>query len=210
MKIFNWTKNIPKDELNEVIRILDKDGIVIFPTETVYGIGVNAKSKKAINKLYEAKLRPKNKPFSVLVKDKKMINSLAEVSNNIEKSIIKKFMPGEITLILNKRKCISNLLTANKKTIGIRIPNNNIALTILKKSKIPLATSSANLSGKEILNDVNSLKKVFENKVDIIIVSNSKFGLLPSTIVEVKDGKINIIREGSITLEQIKKKILMK
>lgn len=119
MKVFDWTTNIDKNELNEVIKMINNDGIIIFPTETVYGIGVNAKSEKAIKKLYETKLRPKNKPFSVLVKDKKMINSLAEISNNIEKSIIKKFMPGEITLILNKRKCMSNLLTANKKTIGM-------------------------------------------------------------------------------------------
>ena len=111
-----------------------------------------------------------------------------------------KYFPGDLTIIFNKKPRISNILTANKPTIGVRIPNNKIALRILSAYPYPLATTSANLSGKENGTEIDDFLDTFKGKVDIII-NGGKTDSVPSTIVRVEGTKINIIRKGSLNLD---------
>lgn len=204
MKIFDWTNNIKNEELDEVVNALNNDKIVVFPTETVYGIGGNALKVEVINKLFQAKKRNYGKPISLLVGSIDKIKNIAYVDKNEEK-IIKAFMPGELTLVLKKKACINDLVTAGKNTVGVRIPNHNIALTILNKVDYPLATSSANISGENNIADFDEIVSDLKDYVDIFIKGNISDDLKASTVVELNNDIVNILREGKISKIDIEK-----
>lgn len=200
-KIFDWKQNIKEEELQEVEETLKKGGIVIFPTDTVYGIGCNCFSTKAIKRIFDVKSRPERKPINVLTDKIEKIENVTKNIKNEEKEIINKYMPGAVTVVLDKKEEVPDILTSGLNTIGVRIPNNKIALEILKKFENPLATTSVNISGDLPGLEINDFIKEFENKVDIIIDGGkTKIGVA-STIVKVdENSKINILREGSIKL----------
>ena len=198
MKVFDWTKEIKKDELEYVTKALNEDKLIVFPTETVYGVAGNALKLDVVNSLYQAKNRDYSKPFSLMLSDITKIKDIAYVSADEEK-VIKKFMPGSITLILKKKDCISDLATAGKDTVGVRIPDHEIALSILKSINYPLATSSANISGRNNNSDITAIINDLANYVDVFIKGNISSNLLASTVVEIKNGKTNILREGIIS-----------
>ena len=198
MQVFDWTKEINEDELRIVTKALDEDKLIVFPTETVYGIAGNALKMEVIDKLFQAKKRDYSKPFSLMLSDINKIKDIAYVSTDEEK-IINKFMPGPITLILKKKDCISDLATASRDTVGVRIPDHFIALSILKSIDYPLATSSANISGRSNNSDITDIINDLANYVDIFIKGNISSNLLASTVVEIKDNEVNILRSGIIS-----------
>ena len=198
MQVFDWTNKINEDELKIVTQALNEGKLIVFPTETVYGIAGNGLTLSVIDKMYQAKKRDYSKPFTLMVNDITKIKDIAYVSENEEK-VIKKFMPGPITLILKKKDCISNLVTANSDTVGVRIPNHEIALSILKSVDYPLATSSANISGSVNNSNIEDIINDLENYVDIFIKGNISSNLLASTVVEIKNNEVNILRNGIIS-----------
>lgn len=208
-KLYDW-KNVIKDgELDEVVDIIKRDGIVVFPTETVYGIGGNALSENVIKNIYNIKKRPQEKALNILVKNKEEIKKYAYISNELEEEIIDKFMPGPITIILKKRKSqIPDLLTGNNDTIGIRIPDNDIVKKILEKCNLPIAAPSANISGKPSSIRLEDIKPDFDGKVDAFIDGGKCKQNISSTIVKVIDGNIKILREGIISIKDINEKIM--
>lgn len=192
------------EEAGELIR---QGKIVVFPTETVYGIGTNGLDKNAVKKLYEVKQRPLNKPISLLVSNMEMVNSIAKDITEIEYKIMEKFFPGPLTIILKKKDIVPNVVTAGQNTVGIRMPRGEIARKLVEYANVPIATPSANISGEPSGTNMQEIKKHFEGKVDYFIDGgNSELGLA-STIVQVVDGKPQILRQGSITYEQIIKSI---
>ena len=206
MQVFDWTNKINEDELKIVTQALNEGKLIVFPTETVYGIAGNGLTLSVVNNLYQAKKRDYSKPFSLMLSDINKIKDIAYVSADEEK-IINKFMPGPITLILKKKDCISNLVTANSDTVGVRIPNHEIALSILKSVDYPLATSSANISGSVNNSNIEDIINDLENYVDIFIKGNISSNLLASTVVEIKNNEVNILRNGIISKENIEEVI---
>ena len=164
-KVYNWTKKIDSNELKECSNIIKSGGIVVFPTETVYGIGTNAFIEESIKKIYEIKKRPLEKICSILIANKKDIIKYANICNDVEKKIINNFMPGPITIILQKKEGVLEYVTGNKETIGIRIPQNEIILEILKEVNIPILAPSANISGETSGTNINEIMEKFEDKV---------------------------------------------
>ena len=202
-KYMDFKNEINFDKLKDPAKIIKDGGIVIFPTDTVYGIGTNALDEKAVKKLYEIKKRPLNKPISLLVANIEMIESVVKDITDIEYKIIKAFLPGPLTIILKKKDSIPDIVTANGDTVGIRIPDNEIARKLIEYANVPIAAPSANISGEPSGTNINNIKKFFDEKVDCIIDGGeSKLGLA-STIVQVIDGIPHILRQGSITSEQI-------
>lgn len=201
MKVFDWKNNINKEELKEVIDILNNNGVIIYPTETVYGLGGNALSTKVADEVYNVKDRPKEKSLSILLYNKKLIEDYAVIKSPIERKIIEKFMPRPITIILEKREDFKYDYATNN-TIGIRIPKSEIINSILGKINYPLIGTSANISGKSIGNVKNIINN-FNDKVDIIIDGGEIRKEIFSTIVKVENEEIVILREGSITKEEI-------
>ena len=203
MKIIN---NI--DEYQDILkREINNNNLVIFPTETVYGIGANALNDTAVNKIFEVKTRAKNNPLIVHLKSVKDIEKYAIVENDIEKKLIDSFMPGPITIILKKRECIPDNVTAGLDTVGIRVPINQIANRFLSIVDCPIAAPSANISSHPSGTKVSDIKLEFDDKVEFIIDGGeSKIGL-ESTVVKVIDNTPTILRPGGITKEMIEEVI---
>ena len=186
--------------LKEIVETLNNNGLIIFPTDTVYGIACNAFSDKALIKLFNAKKRSFDKPINVLTNSIDKINLVVDSINDIERELINKYLPGDLTIILNKKKGISNILTANKNTIGVRIPNNEVALKILSNYPYPLAVTSANISGFNVGTKLDDLIDIFKDKVDVII-DGGILKSIPSTIVRIENNNINILRQGNLKIE---------
>lgn len=199
--ILDWEEEIKEDELEEVIQVLENDGVIIFPTDTVYGIACNCFSERAIQKIFDIKKRAANKPIGVLTDSVKKIETVATITP-VEKKIIEKYMPGALTVVLNKKKGITDVLTAGLDTIGVRIPDNEIALKILSRFPFPLATTSANESGEAAGIDIKDFVTYFDGKVDVIIDGGPTKIQVASTVVKVEDEKINVLREGTIKIEE--------
>ena len=199
-KVFNWTNGIKEEELEEVIHVLENDGVIIFPTDTVYGIGCNCFSEKGIEAIFQAKNRARNKPINVLTDSVDKMKEIGNI-NSKEEKLITRYMPGALTIIVDKKEKVPNVLTAGLDTVGVRIPKNDIALKILKEYPYPVATTSANVSGEDAGIKVEDFKEYFDGLVDIIIDGGETEIQIASTIVRVEDEAIKVLREGSIKIE---------
>ena len=183
----NFKEDIEYDKLLKPAQIIKNGGLVIFPTETVYGIGTNALNSKAVKKLYEVKKRPYEKPISLLVNSIEMIENIAKDITKLEYELIKNFFPGPLTIILKKKENISNIVTANKETVGVRMPQNDIALKLIEYAGVPIATPSANISGKPSGTNMKDIMRDFEKKVEYFIDNGSSKIGQASTIVQIID-----------------------
>ena len=203
-KYLDLRKDKDYTKLDEPAIILRNGGVVVFPTETVYGIGANCFDIEAVKRIYKIKNRPFNKPINLLVSNIDMINQVAKDITELEYAIIKKFFPGPLTIILKKKDIVPNIVTANGDTVGVRMPANEIALKLIEKAGVPLATPSANISGRPSGINIDDIMNDFKDKVNYFIDDGpSKIGYA-STIVQVIDGVPHILRQGSITEEEIK------
>lgn len=188
--------------IQKAAKIINKGGIVIFPTDTVYGIGCDPYNQKAVLSLYKIKKREKTKPLPVIGYSKKELEKIAEFNNKAEK-IAELFWPGPITLILKvKDENIRKSLGLGKK-IAVRVPNNQCALSLLKECKLLVATS-ANISGTTSLTDPDDCKKDLDG-YDLLIDGGILSDDGESTIVEIDGNKVRIVRSGSVSEEELKK-----
>lgn len=192
-------KELNNKVIDEIISVLDSDGLIIFPTDTVYGIACNSFSDIAIKKLFSAKKRSLDKPICVLTNSIDKINMVVDKITIDEKKLIDKYLPGNLTIVFDKKRGISDILTSNKNTIGVRIPDNEIALKILSSYPYPLAVTSVNISGKKCGTSLKDFVDEFNDKVDIIIDGGITSDM-PSTIVRIENNKINILRQGSLNI----------
>lgn len=206
MEILKLHKN-SYDKLKNVAKVINDGKVVVFPTETVYGIGVNGLDVYAIKKLYNIKVRDYNKPISLLVSNYEMIESVANIVSPIEKKIIECFFPGPITLILNKKDVVPDILTSGTNTVGIRMPDSEFCLRLIDYVGNPLATSSANISGRESGVDIENIYAQFGDNVDLYVDNDEKRSCVSSSVVRVVDDEIVILRNGTISKEEILKKI---
>lgn len=197
------TKIFEKDEKNidEIKKILENGGVGIIPTDTVYGLCCNAFNKEAIKRIYKIKKRDLNKPLVLFVKNREEIGKFGIVED-LSRKLIDKFIPGEITLVLKKKDPSFSISLKRFDTIGFRIPNDNFIINLLNSLSFPLTTTSANISGSKTPRDLEGLIKIFNGVVDFII-DGGELGEIPSTVIEVIDEKINILREGKIKKEEI-------
>ena len=189
--------------LEKAAELIKQGKIIVFPTETVYGIGTNGLDLKAVKRLYEVKQRPLDKPISLLVANMEMVNQIAKDITEIEYKIMDKFFPGPLTIILKKKDIVPDVLTAGQNTVGVRMSSNEITRKLVEIAGVPIAAPSANISGEPSGTNLQNTKKYFEDNVDFYIDGGECEIGLSSTIVQVIDGKPQILRQGSITLEQI-------
>jgi len=177
------------NQIKKAVDILKKGGIIAYPTDTVYGLGANIFNQKAVRKVFQLKGRNFNKALSVAVANFQMIENIVYLSKE-NKEFIKKLLPGPLTLILPKKKIISNLITGRGELIGIRLPESEEAIKIVKEAKFPITATSANLSGKREITNPEEL----ELNVDFIVKGACKYKK-PSTVIDLVNRKI--IREGA-------------
>lgn len=200
------TKIIEKTQYKEVINALKQGEVVSFPTETVMGLAVDAFNKNAYTKLVDVKNRPANKAFPFIVKDKNEVSKYAYVDEKVNK-IINKFMPGPLTIILKKNEALPDYVTNNKDSIAIRIPDDETVLKILNELDNPILLTSANKSGEDPALNSSQCYEVFNGEIPFIIKGECLIKEA-STIIDLTDGEIKLIREGKISLEDIRKEII--
>jgi L-threonylcarbamoyladenylate synthase len=173
--------------------------VIIFPTDTVYGIGTKIRDLDGIERIYQIKHRPKEKPLVCLCASLEQIKEIAEVDMVSEK-LIQKFLPGGFTLILKSKDEIKNLI--GYPTIEVRIPKHERAIKILEENG-PMLTTSVNESGSVPLNEYDEIVKEYAGLVDKIYNTTTESMNKPSTVVLVSDGVIKILREGPVSKEEI-------
>jgi len=193
---------LPCDDagIKDAYDIIQKGGIVVFPTDTVYGVGGDPRNQDAVNKIYKIKGREKIKQLPVLAYSKSDIENIA-FFDEISKKIADKFWPGPITLILKvKDKKIEEVLDLKGK-IAVRVPNNPCALALLEKCRLLVGTS-ANFSGQPSFGDSKEIASKFSG-YDALLDGGQIANPCESTIVEVVDNELKIVREGKIKLESL-------
>ena len=189
-----------ENEIEKLAEILRNDGVISVPTDTVYGICARINSKKAYDKLIRVKERPKNKAIPIMCADEEQIKDIAIV-NIIAEKLIHTFMPGPITLILKKNNTLSGYVTNERDTIAVRMATSKFLEKLIRETGSPLFMTSANKSGKPECKDLNDIEKECP-LLDGMLEGNVIFGEA-STIVDCSSEKINILRTGPISLEQI-------
>lgn len=187
----------------EAARAIKNGGTVAFPTETVYGLGANALDEESVKKIFKAKGRPQDNPLIIHVASKE-VGEYAKNVPEVAKELMNRFWPGPLTIILEKKDIVPNETSAGLDTIGIRMPNNKIALKLIEESGVPIAAPSANISGKPSPTDIERCIEDLEGRVDYIIGGEkSKVGL-ESTIVDCTVNPPIVLRPGGLTLEMLR------
>jgi tRNA threonylcarbamoyl adenosine modification protein (Sua5/YciO/YrdC/YwlC family) len=187
--ILNINPDNPQKRLiDKVCEVLENGGIIVYPTDTFYGIGCDINNKKAIQWVYRLKNRPLKQPFSFVCDSLKEISRYAQVSNYAYKTM-NRLLPGPYTFILEGTRLVPKMMLTKRKTVGIRVPDNNICLTIVKAFGRPIISTSAGYD------DPESIVEVYGPNLDLI-VDGGVLSQSPSSVVSLIDDVPEIIREG--------------
>lgn len=176
-------------DIKKASDIIKKNGIVIFPTETVYGIGANIFSNVALEKVFTIKKRDKDKPVSIAVSDLKMMENLVYIGEK-EKRFIDRFLPGPVTVVLKKKEKVPDMLTSGSHLVGIRFPAHETTVKLIELAGVPITSTSANFSGETPPRRVDEIRI----RADYIIDGGECMGE-PSTVVDLAN--LTIIRKGA-------------
>lgn len=202
--IYLKEEQIDETKIEEIANAIKEGKLIIFPTDTVYGIGTNAYNEEACKKIYEIKGRPSCKPLIILISDTSMIEGLVENISPKEQKIIEKFWPGPLTIKFKKRKGIlPDIISAGDEYVRIRLIKNGLIYKIIEKAEVPVVAPSANISGHPTGIKIDNIIKELGRKVDYILDCGDYKSDEPSTIVQVEDEKIVVIREGKIKREEL-------
>jgi tRNA threonylcarbamoyl adenosine modification protein (Sua5/YciO/YrdC/YwlC family) len=187
--------NDPQKRLiHKVVEILREGGIIAYPTDTYYGIGCDIMNKKAIQKVYQLKQRDKKKPFSFICSDLKNISDYAKVSNYAYKTM-RRLLPGPYTFILEGSKLVPKIMLTNRKTAGIRVPDNAICLALVEELGNPIISTTAAMPDGTHFNEASFIADFFGNRLDAVIDGGSVPGE-PSSVISLFGDVPEVIREG--------------
>lgn len=187
--------------------VIKTGGIVAFPTETVYGLGADGLNPIAVAKIFEVKKRPSFNPLILHIAEKEQLKKFAVYNDYRIDSLTKIFWPGPLTLVLPKTDAVPDIVTAGNATVAVRMPNHNVALELIKQSGVPIAAPSANKFGHLSPTDAQHVVKSLGNKVDIILDGGKCAVGVESTIIELADNEIYLLRPGGLSKEDIEKVI---
>jgi L-threonylcarbamoyladenylate synthase len=197
------SKNPESSIIAKAGKIIQKNGLVIFPAKCLYGIAANAMETKAIEKVFQAKQRPLDNPILVLIPDTSFLLDLVQSIPKSAKKLMDKFWPGNLTIVFEAKKTIPELLTANTGKIGIRIDSHPVTAALVNHLGFPITGTSANLSGRESCNKTSLLDKKIIDHSDMILDAGRLKGGTGSTIVDVTSSPVEIIRQGEIPVDRI-------
>lgn len=186
--------NPQKRLIRQVVDLLENGGIIIYPTDTFYGIGCDLHNRRAIERIYQIKKRRPQKPFSFICSDLKDISSYAKVSDQAYK-IMKRLLPGPYTFILEGTKLVPKIMQTNRKTVGIRVPDNQICMDIILGLGRPIISTSAILPDQDIPMVPYELEEQFGPAVDVVVDGGPVVGK-PSSVISLIEDAPEIIREG--------------
>ena len=191
-----------RQKISKAISALIKGEIIVYPTDTIYGLGADIFNEEAVEKIFKIKKRPKDQPISIAVSSIDDLKKIA-VLNDAALKIAEKFLPGKITLILKKKEIISDTLLSGTDSIGVRIPNNKTALEILKNFG-PMTCTSANIHKQPTPTVISEINMLFKQSGIEVYLDEGPLENKPSTIIDLTSGQYKIIRYGDITKEMIR------
>lgn len=202
-KYINLKDNNDYTKIKPAAESIKQGKLVLFPTETVYGIGANALNEEAVKNIFIAKGRAQDNPLIVHISNMNMLKDLVKNIGEIELKLMNKFWPGPLTIVLEKKPIIPSNITGGLDTVAIRMPSNEIARKLIEYSNLPIAAPSANISGRPSGTLVEDIIDELDGKVDYIIDSGKVDIGVESTVVRVVDSVVHILRPGKITPEDI-------
>ncbi|MFQ5560305.1 MAG: L-threonylcarbamoyladenylate synthase [Nitrospinota bacterium] len=195
MKRLKYEPTLPCHRiLEQACEVLAKGGIIVYPTDTIYGLGCSIFSEQAVRRVYKIKGRDSRNPMSIICSGLEDISKFATVPNFAFR-LMKRSLPGPYTFILESSKEVPKYIRSTKKTVGIRVPDHTLCLALVKKFGHPIITTSVNISGEAPLNEPDIVEDSFEKDIDLLVDS----GMLttgPSTVVDCSKGSPEILRHG--------------
>lgn len=192
------------DILKKAADIINRGGLVAFPTETVYGLGADGLNETAVKKIYIAKGRPSDNPLILHISDKEQLKNLVTEITPVSKKLMDSFWPGPMTLVLKKQEVVSNVVSGGLDTVAVRLPENEIARKLIEFAKTPIAAPSANSSGRPSPTKAEHVLEDLDEKIDMIIDGGSCNVGLESTVIDVTGDEAVILRPGGVTFDDIK------
>lgn len=193
------TKQYSSEDIIEMVKLLKNDGVLGLNTDTVMGLAANGISSLAFTKLVDAKNRPANKLFPIMVSDVEMMEEIAYVSDR-DKKIIARFLPGQITIVL-KKKSNSNIIV-DSETVAVRIVNDDVLISLVKELGSPIFLTSANKSGEPTTKYASEVYEIFSGDIEGVLMNDAS-AYEASTIIDLTGDDIKVLREGNISLEDI-------
>ena len=178
--------------IHEAINVLARGGVILYPTDTVYGLGANIFNNKAVRRVFEIKKRSFLKPLSILVKNTDNLNLVSKVSLK-QKEYMSNYLPGPYTFILKKQKIIPRVITSGSSYVGVRVPDNKLACSLA--SIFPITTTSANLSDDEVLDNPGEILDQLDCEVDLVIDVGDLNSNKPSSVIDLTGFEPKIIRK---------------
>ncbi len=192
------------DDVNEAAAILRSGGLVAFPTETVFGLGVDATNDEAIEKLFWAKGRPSDNPLIVHLADLNQWELVASTLPPVARELLEQFAPGPLTTVVPKQTSISMQVTAGLKTVGLRIPDHELARSLIRAAGIPVAAPSANRSGKPSGTTWQTVLEDLDGRIDAVVRGQTCAIGIESTVVDCVSHPPRMLRPGAISLQQLR------
>ncbi|MDZ7262422.1 MAG: L-threonylcarbamoyladenylate synthase [candidate division KSB1 bacterium] len=180
--------------ITQAVEVLKSGGVIAYPTDTIYGIGCDIFNKKAIERIYQIKGKEKREPLSFICPDLKDISKYAHVSNAAYK-IMNHLLPGPYTFVLRGTRLVPKIMLSKRRTVGIRVPDNQICLLMLKEFGNPIVSTSASLSDDEILNDPEKIEEKMGKQLDLILDAGL-LGLTPSSVIDLTTEPPTVLRRG--------------
>jgi len=191
------------DKILEAHRIIKNGGVIMFPTQHLYGLGAEALNIKAVDKVFEMKQRPYNKPLLVLIHEQKDLTKLVQKIPSTAIRIMECFWPGGLTIVFKAKKVLPANLTAGTGRIGVRMPQHPVARALAKALKSPVTATSANITGNSGCSQISDLDPLIADRLDLILDAGPLKGGIGSTVVDVTHDFPKILREGAIPAKDI-------
>lgn len=192
------TERVELDKFDLINTVLKKDGVMAYPTDTFYGLGVNCFSEDAIRKVYMLKERDLSKPLSVIIADLSELEELVEDIPPIFKSLSNEFWPGLLTLVFRASEKLPEMLIGPSRSIGVRYPDYDWLRALVRYAGFPITATSANLSDREEASDPFCVIEDFSGRINLIVDGGLTPGIRPSTVVDISTGTVKILREGAL------------
>ncbi|MBI5674443.1 MAG: threonylcarbamoyl-AMP synthase [Nitrospirae bacterium] len=202
MRIFSFKPDTAKEVLEKSLKILKAGGVIAYPTESFYALGVLAADEAAVKRLCQIKNRPLNKPLPLIVGDIEILRSVVKSVPLQTEILIGKFWPGPLTIIFESVRGLPALLTGGSDRIAVRIPGESVALHLSRLARLPITATSANPSGSVPARSAQEVIDYFGESVDLVIDAGETPGGKPSTIIDVTVTPLKILRAGRIDLQE--------
>ena len=195
------------DDLSHAVAALKRGEVIVYPTETLYGLGADSLNLDAVEKVFQLKGRDPQTPIPVLVADREMLGALVEEIPALAKKLMASLWPGPLTLVLPARRDVPRPLVNSSGAVGVRISSQPIATSLVRALGHPLTATSANPSGKEPARTIVDAKRYFAAAIDVFIDGGRLTSKTGSTVVEIRNNAIRIIREGEIGKSELQRAV---